>query len=57
MSILMSIWTVLKDLMKKMLARKYFFISTKKGKVGGHGKISDGHISFKVYLISQKNLT
>ena len=43
--------------MKKMLARKYFFISTKKGKVGGHGKISDGHISFKVYLISQKNLT
>ena len=35
---------------KKLPARKYFFISTKKGKIGDDGKKSDGHISFKDYL-------
>ena len=51
----MSIWTVLKDLREKKLpARKYFFISTKKGKIGDDGKKSDGHISFKDYLTYEK---
>ena len=36
---------------KKLPARKYFFSSTKKGKIGDDGKISDGgHISVKDYL-------
>ena len=30
---------------EKLLARKYFFSSTKKGKIGNDGKISDGHVS------------
>ena len=47
----MSIWRVLKHLMKKKLpARKYFFSSIKKGKIGDDDKNSEGHISFKVYL-------
>ena len=51
----MSIWIVLKDLMKKKLpARKYFFSSTKKGKIDDDGKISDGHISIKDYLTCEK---
>ena len=40
---------------EKLPARKYFFSSTKKGKIGDHGKISDGHISFKNYLMCEKN--
>ena len=37
-----------------MPARKYCFSSTKKGKIGDDGKISDGHISVKDYLTSEK---
>ena len=39
---------------KKLPARKYFFSSIKKGKLGGDGKISDGHISVKDYLTCEK---
>ena len=35
---------------KKLSARKYFYSSTKDGKIGHDGKISDGHISVKNYL-------
>ena len=35
---------------EKLPARKYFFSSTKKGKIGDDGKISDSHISLKDYL-------
>ena len=45
---------------QKFPARKYFFSSIKKGKIGDDGKISDGHIRFKDYLTSEKldmNLT
>ena len=52
----MSTWTVLKGLMKKLPARKHFYSSTKNGKIGDDGKISDGHISVKDYLICEKNL-
>ena len=38
-----------------MPARKYFFSSVKKGKIGDDGKISDGHISVKDYLTCKKN--
>ena len=30
---------------KKLPARKYFYSSTKNGKIGNVGKISDSHIS------------
>ena len=39
---------------KKLPARKYFFSSTKKGKIGDDGKESDGHISLKDYLTCEK---
>ena len=40
---------------KKLPARKYFFSSTKKKrKIGDDSKISDGHISFKDYLMCEK---
>ena len=39
---------------KRLPARKYFFSSTKKGKIGDDGKISDGYISLKDYLICEK---
>ena len=39
---------------EKLHARKYFFISTKKGKIGDDGKISDHHISLKDYLMCEK---
>ena len=39
---------------KKLAAWKYFFSSTKKGKVIDYGKISDGHISLKDYLTREK---
>ena len=39
---------------KKLPARKYFYSSTKDGKTGDDGKISDGHISVKDYLASEK---
>ena len=38
----------------KLPARKYFFSSTKKGKIDNNGKISDGHISIEDYLMCQK---
>ena len=36
---------------EKLPARKYFFSSTKKGKIDDDGKISDGHISIKDYMM------
>ena len=39
---------------KKLPARKYFFSSTKKGKIGDDGKESHGHISLKDYLTCEK---
>ena len=39
---------------KNYLLKKYFYSSTKDGKISGHGKISDGHISVKDYLTSEK---
>ena len=39
---------------EKLPARKYFFNSTKKGKIGDDGKISDGHICIKDYLTCEK---
>ena len=51
----MSTCIVLKDFMKKnFLLENVFFRSTKKGKIGGDGKISDGHTSFKNYLTCEK---
>ena len=38
----------------KLPARKIFFSSTKKGKIDNDGKMSDGHISIKDYMTSQK---
>ena len=35
---------------EKLPPKKCFFSSTKKGKIGDDGKISDGHISLKDYL-------
>ena len=40
---------------EKLPARKYFYSSTKDGKLGDDGKISDGHISVKDYLTCGKN--
>ena len=37
-----------------MPARKYFYSSTKDGKIGDDGKISDGHISVKDYLTCEQ---
>ena len=55
MPILKNTWTVLKDLIKKKIpARKYVFRTTKKGKTGNDGKISDGHISVQDYLTGKK---
>ena len=39
---------------KKLSARKYFYSSTKDGKIGDGGKVSDGHISVKHYLNCEK---
>ena len=39
---------------KKLPARKYFFSSTKKRKIGNDGKKSEGHISYKDYLTCEK---
>ena len=51
----MSIWTILKDSTKKKLpARKCFYSSTKGGKIGDDGKISNNHVSLKDYLMCQK---
>ena len=39
---------------EKLCARKYFYSSTKKGKIDDDGKISDGHIGIKDYLTCEK---
>ena len=39
---------------EKLPARKYFYSSTKYGKIGDDGKISDGHTSVKDYLTCKK---
>ena len=39
---------------EKLPARKCFYSSTKKGKIGNNGKISEGHISIKDYLTCEK---
>ena len=39
---------------EKLCARKYFFCSTKKGKIDENGKISDGCISIEDYLMCEK---
>ena len=39
---------------EKLPAKKYFYSSTKDGKIGDDGKISDGHISAKDYLTCKK---
>ena len=39
---------------EKLPAKKYFFSLTKKGKIDNDGKISDGHMSFKDYLVCEK---
>ena len=39
---------------EKLPARKYFYSSTKDGKIGDDGKISDGHISLKDFLTCEK---
>ena len=39
---------------EKLPARKYFYSSTKDGKIGDDGKISQGHISLKNYLTCEK---
>ena len=38
----------------KLPATKYFFSSTKKGKIDSDGKLSDGHISIKDYMTCEK---
>ena len=39
---------------EKLPVRKYFYNSTKDGKIGDDAKISDGHISVKDYLTCEK---
>ena len=39
---------------KKLPARKYFYSSTKDGKIGDDSKISNDHISVKDYLTCEK---
>ena len=39
---------------RRLPARNYFYISTKGGKIGDDGKISEGHISVKDNLICEK---
>ena len=41
---------------EKLPARKYFYSSIKDRKIGGDGKISDGHINIKDYLTCEKTL-
>ena len=39
---------------EKLRAIKYFFSSTKRGKIDEDGKISDGHISIEYYMVCEK---
>ena len=41
---------------KNYLLENTFFSSTKKEKTDNDGKISDGHVSIKDYLVCAKNL-
>ena len=41
---------------EKLCARKYFFCSTKKGKIDKDGKILNGHISIEDHLVCEKIL-
>ena len=41
---------------EKLPARKYFFSSTTKRKIDDDGKILDGHVSIKNYLMCEKIL-
>ena len=50
MLILISTWTVLKDLMKK----KCFYSSKKDGATDDDGKRLDGHTSHEEYLMCKK---
>ena len=54
MSILMSTWTVLKDLIKKLPGKKCFYSSLKHGTTDDNGEKLDGHISNKDYLTCNK---
>ena len=38
----------------KLLARKYFYSSTKDGKIRDDDKISDGHTSIEDYMVCEK---
>ena len=38
----------------KLCARKYFFSSTKKGKISEDGKMSDGHVSIEDYMVCER---
>ena len=40
----------------KLPAGKCFCSSTKEKKIGNDGEISDGHVSYKDYLMCEKNL-
>ena len=52
MLILTSIWTVLKDLLKKnWLLKNISLVQQKKGKLDNDGKISDGHVSTEDYFL------
>ena len=39
---------------EELCIRRYFFNSTKKGKIDEDGKISDGHISIEDYMVCEK---
>ena len=39
---------------EKLPAKKYFYSSTRDRKIGDDGKISDGYISVKDYLMCEK---
>ena len=55
MLILMSTWTILKDLVKKKTAKKKcFYSSVKDGTTSESGRKFDGHISNEDYLTSKK---
>ena len=54
MLILMSTWTVLKDLMKKNCLIECFYSSAKDEATGDNGEKLDGHISHEDYLTCKK---
>ena len=54
MPILISTWTVLKDLKEKMPLKECFYSSVKDGTTGDNGKKLDGHTSDEDYLTCNK---